>query len=117
MKKTPKNHAIPPGSMLEAEVNAQEEADREAWIQRQVEAARWERVFFTPDGARVLHALLDECNIFGTSFTGNSNTFFLEGKRAVGLWIMQQLDLMNIKKLAEIFSAIPDEGDENERRD
>jgi len=39
----------------------------------------------------IWHAL-SICNIYGDVFTGNSQTFYLEGKRAVGLELLQLLE-------------------------
>ena len=35
---------------------------------------------------------LSVCGLYGDNFTGNSQTFYLEGKRAVGLEILQLLE-------------------------
>ena len=54
------------------------------------------------DGKRILCAVLDQTGIFTSSFTGNSATFFLEGKRAVGLYIYRLLmtaDPMALQRL------------------
>lgn len=48
----------------------------------------------TPAGRRVLWHLLEFCGVFSTTFTGNSQTFFKEGARSVGL------HLLNITSLA-----------------
>lgn len=42
----------------------------------------------SPAGRRVLSYLLNESGVFETSFTGNSRTFYNEGKRDIGLDIM-----------------------------
>ena len=42
-------------------------------------------------GRRYLWRLLDTAGVFRTSFTGNSETFFREGMRNVGLIIMADL--------------------------
>jgi hypothetical protein len=34
--------------------------------------------------------LLDHCGVARSSFTGSSETFFREGQRAVGLYVMRQ---------------------------
>lgn len=39
-------------------------------------------------GRRIVSRLLDETGVFRTSFTGNSETFFREGQRNVGLGLM-----------------------------
>ena len=43
-------------------------------------------------GQRVLWHILGLTGIYSTTFTGNSRTFFLEGKRAIGLDILQLLE-------------------------
>lgn len=48
--------------------------------------------------------ILDQTGTFTSSFTGNSSTFFLEGKRFVGLYIYQLLmlaDPLALQKLLE----------------
>jgi hypothetical protein len=49
-------------------------------------------VLKTRQGKDVLWHILGMCNIYGDVFTGNSQTFYLEGKRAVGLEILQLLE-------------------------
>lgn len=39
----------------------------------------------TKQGRRVLYRLIDDCGVFRSSNTGNSQTFFNEGRRSVGL--------------------------------
>lgn len=39
-------------------------------------------------GRKVLYHILDICNLYGESFTGNSQTFFIEGKRSIGLQVL-----------------------------
>jgi len=36
-------------------------------------------------GRRIVYALLEKCGVYRSSFTGNSETFFNEGKRDIGL--------------------------------
>jgi hypothetical protein len=45
-----------------------------------------------PRGRYYLWTLLESCGIFHTSFTGNSATFFNEGRRDVGLRLMAVLE-------------------------
>lgn len=56
------------------------------------------------DGKLFICAVLDQTGTFASSFTGNSTTFFLEGKRFVGLYIYQLLmlaDPLALQKLLE----------------
>ncbi len=48
-------------------------------------------VLKTENGKRLLCWLLGQTGVFTPCFTGNSATFFLEGKRAVGLEIYRLL--------------------------
>lgn len=48
-------------------------------------------VMSTPSGRRVMWQLLSDAGIFRTSFTGNSETFFREGARSLGLKVFTQI--------------------------
>lgn len=45
----------------------------------------------TKQGRAFVHWLLAECGIYSTSFTGNSTTFFNEGKRQIGLQVLARV--------------------------
>ena len=45
----------------------------------------------TKQGRALVHWLLTECGIYSTSFTGNSTTFFNEGKRQIGLQVLARV--------------------------
>jgi hypothetical protein len=103
------NHALK-GSVLEGdETRAQERLEVEAKVEKDLRLARWERVFFNPEGAKVLAEIVEESDLFASSFTGNSTTFFNEGKRAMGNWILQQLNALKPVRLAKIYQLIPEE--------
>lgn len=42
-------------------------------------------------GRRFIWRLLDKAGVFRSSFTGNSNTFFLEGQRNIGLMVLDEI--------------------------
>ena len=46
----------------------------------------------TRAGQEVLWRILELCNIYTDSFTGNSSTFYNEGRRSVGLQILAFLE-------------------------
>jgi len=50
------------------------------------------QVLSTRQGRRFYWNLLSFCGVFESSFTGNSQTFFLEGKRTVGLKMLANLN-------------------------
>ena len=47
------------------------------------------KVFDTPEGRRVLHKILSICEIYSDCFTGNAQTYYLEGRRVVGLELLE----------------------------
>ena len=51
-------------------------------------SAAYKRLFNTDDGRIVFRDLMDFCMTFKSTMTGNSWTYFNEGKRAVGLHIL-----------------------------
>lgn len=67
-------------------------------------------VLSTSAGRNVLWHILDNAGIYASSFTGNSQTFFNEGRRNLGLYILSLMEdadptcyprmvLDNVKKL------------------
>lgn len=61
-------------------------------------------VMGTPAGRRVVWRLLERCRLFSTSFTGNSETFFREGERSVGLWLLQELEALAPEAFATMWA-------------
>lgn len=49
----------------------------------------------SPDGKAVLWDILSVCGVFQLSMTGNSWTYFNEGKSSVGLYLMTMLNIGN----------------------
>jgi hypothetical protein len=60
-------------------------------VKAQVEAADFKWLMSSEQGRRVASRLVGEAGIFQTSFTGNSETFFREGKRSMGLFLVAQI--------------------------
>jgi hypothetical protein len=48
-------------------------------------------VMGTPAGRRFVYRILEKSHMFQTSFTGNSQTFFREGERNIGLFLFNEL--------------------------
>ena len=59
-----------------------------------------------PAAKMVIWDILSRCHVFDCTFTGNSRTFFLEGERSIGLYLLFMLQICNsfeaIQKLKEI---------------
>lgn len=61
-------------------------------LSRERELQDIKQVLSTRNGRRFYWNLLGFCGVFESSFTGNSQTFFLEGKRTVGLKLLADLN-------------------------
>lgn len=48
-----------------------------------------------PAGRRYLWRVLEETGVYKQSFTGSSETFFLEGHRKIGLWVLAEIMEIN----------------------
>jgi hypothetical protein len=48
--------------------------------------------FKRPGMRDLLWHVLSMCNVWGGTFTGNSQTFYLEGKRQVGIELLQLIE-------------------------
>lgn len=49
------------------------------------------KIVSTAEGRRFIWDLLSEARIFHSSYTGNSDTYFNEGKRNIGLGVLESL--------------------------
>jgi hypothetical protein len=59
-------------------------------------------VLRSEQGKDVIWNILGMCQLYSESFTGNSTTFYNEGKRAVGLEILQLLEDVNPAAYADL---------------
>lgn len=62
--------------------NDRRDVEREA---QSLETSDFKFIMSSPQGRRFMWRLLDKAGVFRSSFTGNSQTFFLEGQRNIGL--------------------------------
>ena len=60
-------------------------------ITRDDEVADLQAVLNLDGGRRLLWRLLERAGIYKTSFTGNSETFFKEGRRDMGLFLLNEI--------------------------
>lgn len=49
------------------------------------------KVLSLPEGRRFVWKLMSDAGVFRSSFTGNSQTFFNEGQRNMGLMVLNQV--------------------------
>ena len=64
---------------------------RESKFVRQVEANDLKWLMSSKQGRRLMWRWLGEAGVFRSSFTGNSETFFKEGKRSFGLFLLSEI--------------------------
>ena len=61
---------------------------------RRMRETDWLKDILSKTGGRdFVWRLLIQCGVFHTSFTGDApHTFFNEGKRQIGLWVLSEID-------------------------
>lgn len=57
-----------------------------------------------PAGRRSLWRIISRCGVYQTSMTGNSQTFFLEGQRNIGLWLMAECERVDRKTFVSLLN-------------
>jgi len=71
------------------------EAGRKVERKREKELNDLRRILSEDFGRRFIWRYLELCGVFKSSFTGNSETFFNEGKRVVGLTMIKDINDAN----------------------
>lgn len=66
----------------------QAELEKQALIKQRTDM---KNLLSTEYGRSIIWAIMSRCDIFGTSMTGNSQIYFKEGRRSVGLEIMSEV--------------------------
>lgn len=69
--------------------DALERADKTE--REKLEAEDWRWLMSSARGRRIMAALRLECGANRSSFTGNSHTFYLEGRRSIALHLDEQM--------------------------
>jgi hypothetical protein len=59
-------------------------------------------VLDTTAGRRVLMRLIDGTGVFARSFTGDANTFYREGRRSVGLDLVEHIERVSAGSFAKL---------------
>lgn len=77
---------------LRGQERAKDQSDLERRAQRQREIDDFKFVMSDKRGRRFMWRLLDRAGVFRSSFTGNSETFFREGMRNIGLMYVGELN-------------------------
>ena len=61
------------------------------------------------EGKRFIYHILDLCGIHTSSFTGNSQTFYLEGRRSVGLEIISLMEAVDPRLYPKLLLTMQEE--------
>jgi hypothetical protein len=77
--------------------------EKQQKLEREQLARSYKKQFSGPDGLLLLHDLLARCHIFHSTFNQNGKLQdFSEGQRAIGLYIIGQLEIADLEKLKNI---------------
>ena len=64
-------------------------------------------------GRRFVWRLLSRCGVYRLSYTGNSDTYFREGERNIGLWLLAELARVDQGLFLQMQQENQKEGDIN----
>lgn len=67
-----------------------------------------------PEFRRYVKRYLALCNVFKTTFTGNSETFFREGQRSIGTTMFGEIMQVNPERFADLMREPMPEDDDAE---
>lgn len=76
---------------IRGQENANVEIARKAKLATQIEASDFKWICSNKRGRRFIWRLLEKAGVFRSSFTGNSETFFREGARNIGLQVLAMI--------------------------
>lgn len=82
----------------------QQQARERAEKLAEMDGADWAWLMAQKRGRRLVWRLLGQTGLFRTSFTGNNETFFKEGKRHIGLEIVQKITAYAAEDYAKMFA-------------
>lgn len=77
---------------LRGQERVKEQSDERTKLALQNEQDDFKWLMSSKRGRRIVWRLLERTGVYRSSFTGNSETFFREGQRNVGLMLMAQIN-------------------------
>lgn len=81
------------------------DAEEKFKYSRKQELDDLKHILSLPEGKRfILRYLFGVCGILKPVFTGNSETYFLDGKRAIGLTLIEEIKEVSPKDFIEMMS-------------
>jgi len=70
------------------------EINQRSKTQQIIEVADLKAVLKTPEGFRFIQRIMDRSKVLNNCFTGNSSTYFNEGRKAVALDVLRDIILI-----------------------
>ena len=94
----------------EKSVKSQTQKDKNI---RDTELEDWRLLLSKQWGRRLVWRILDQTGMYRTSFTGNSTTFFNEGQRNIGLWLVDEVSMADEDQYLLAIKENNKRGDQN----
>tara|TARA_R100000750_G_C2341849_1_gene94528 strand:+ start:45 stop:359 length:315 start_codon:yes stop_codon:yes gene_type:complete len=94
----------------EKSVKSQTQKDKNI---RDTELEDWRLLLSKQWGRRLVWRILDQTGMYRTSFTGNSTTFFNEGARNIGLWLVDEVLSADADQYLSMIKENNKQGDQN----
>ena len=94
----------------EKSVKSQTQKDKNI---RDTELEDWRLLLSKQWGRRLVWRILEQSGMYRTSFTGNSTTFFNEGARNIGLWLVDEVLSADADQYLSMIKENNKQGDQN----
>ena len=88
--------------ILKDEVREAKDANKRAELEHRQLLNDVKETFGTPYGKRVFSHIMEKTHVFHTTFTGNSQTFFREGERNIGLYLLGLREMASLEGLDKL---------------
>lgn len=85
-----------------ADKNQVDRAKQKEKFNREDELKDLQFILNSIEGKRFVWRYLEKCGVFQSSFTGNSETYFREGERNIGLQLLADITEANVESLIEM---------------
>lgn len=71
----------------------------------------------TREGRAVVWEMLNQANVYGENFHGNSTDIYEKGKRALGLWLIRSLDRVDVTAYPRMMLDVAKQQERDKERD
>lgn len=98
---------------LRGQEDAREQRKFRDRVASDLEAEDFKWLMSDKRGRRIVHRWLTKAGVWRSSFTGNSETFFREGQRNIGLMLLDQINAHCPEHYARMLKEHKDDGRRN----